>query len=158
MTDRPARTSPPAKSQARSAARLAAVQALYQIGMADEVPAAQVVEEFRRHRLGQEVDGDLYAEADEAFFADLVEGVVARRVEIEELVGGGLASGWTLGRVARPLRAILYAGTFELMARPDVPTAVVINEYVDVAHAFDEQAETAFVNGVLDRLARQLRS
>ena len=63
-----------------------------------------------------------------------------------------------MGRVARPLRAILCAGTFELMARPDVPTAVVINEYVDVAHAFDEQAETAFVNGVLDRLAKQLRS
>ncbi|MGK2285906.1 transcription antitermination factor NusB [Pedomonas sp. V897] len=135
----------------RSAARLAAVQALYQIEMAsDSVP--RVIKEFHDHRLGSEIEGDTYIRADRNLFDDIVAGAWARREELDGLIARHLAEGWTLERLDRPMRQILRAGAYELVARPDVPTAVVITEYVDVAHAFYEPREAAFVNGLLDRV------
>lgn len=148
-------TSPP-KGGARSASRLGAVQALYQVEMNDE-PARLIVEEFIEHRLGEVIEGDHYADADEAFFVDLVLGVEKQQEEIDGHVAGSLSDSWTLDRIEPVARAILRAGTYELMARPDVPTSVVINEYVDVAKAFFDDSKPGFINGVLDGLAKIIR-
>jgi N utilization substance protein B len=145
-------------SDRRSAARLGAVQAIYQIEQSGEdVVPAVVISEFVEHRLGHEVDGLLFAEADVELFGDIVAGVAGRRAEIDQALTGALSKKWKLGRLEMIMGSILRCGTYELMARPDVPTAVVINEYMDVAHAFYPGDEPAFVNGVLDRLAKELR-
>ncbi|VAV86941.1 Transcription termination protein NusB [hydrothermal vent metagenome] len=141
---------------ARSASRLGAVQALYQIEMNDE-PARNTVTEFIDHRLGEVIEGDHYAEADTAFFTDLVQGVEQRSTEIDEYIAGSLSKDWALDRIEPVARGILRAGTYELIARPDVPTSVIINEYVDVAKAFFDDSKPGFVNGVLDRLAKIIR-
>lgn len=145
------------KSRARSAARLAAVQALYQHEM-EATPQARLLDEFHMHRLGAEIDEDQYAEAEIAFFDDVVRGVLARREEIDALLSARLAKGWTLARLDKTMAQILRAGTWELLARADVPTGTAINEYLDIAHAFFEPRETKFVNGVLDAVAREVRS
>ncbi|MCB2047777.1 MAG: transcription antitermination factor NusB [Novosphingobium sp.] len=145
-----------ARSQARAAARLAAVQALYQHEM-EGTPEVQLLDEFHQHRLGAEIDDDQYAKAETAFFDDVVKGTLARRDEIDSLVAGRLAEGWTLARLDKTMVQILRAGTYELLARNDVPTGAVISEYVDVAHAFFDAREAKFVNGVLDALAKGLR-
>ena len=146
-----------ASSKARAAARLAAVQALYQLDM-EGTPLAQLLDEFHRHRLGAEIEGDQYAQAEVAFFDDVVKGVDARRDEIDGLLAGKLAEGWKLERLDRTMLQILRAGTWELLARADVPTATAISEYVDVAHAFFEPREAKFVNGVLDAVAKAARA
>ncbi len=145
-----------ASSKSRAAARLAAVQALYQLDM-EGTPLAQLLDEFHRHRLGAEIEGDQYAQAEVAFFDDVVKGVDARRDEIDGLLAGKLAEGWKLERLDRTMLQILRAGTWELLARADVPTATAISEYVDVAHAFFEPREAKFVNGVLDGVAKGVR-
>ena len=146
-----------ARSKARSAARLAAVQALYQLDM--EAPSmAQLLDEFHRHRLGAEIEGDQYAEAEVAFFDDVVQGVSARKDEIDELLTSKLAAGWKIERLDKTMLQVLRAGTFELLARADVPTPTVITEYVDVAHAFFAAREAKFVNGLLDALAKVVRA
>ena len=145
------------RSQSRSAARLAAVQALYQLEMEGSA-IAPLLHEFHEYRLGATIEGATYAEAEQSFFDDVVRGVEARRAEIDGLVTGKLAKGWVLDRLDRPMRAILRAGTYELIARPDVPVASVINEYVDVAHAFYDKKESGFVNGLLDAVAKDARS
>lgn len=142
--------------KARAAARLAAVQALYQHEM-EATPLAGLLDEFHRHRLGAEIDDDQYEQADVAFFDDVVKGVLARRVEIDALVSGKLAQGWSLGRLDKTMLQILRAGAYELMARPDVPTGASISEYVDVAHAFFDPREAKFVNGVLDAVGKAVR-
>lgn len=142
---------------ARSAARLAAVQALWQLEQNPSGEPARVAAEFRAHRLGQVVEGEHYARADAELFEDLVTGAAARRAEIDARLVARLDAGWPLERLDSVLRAILRAGAYELMARPDIPTAVVIDEYIDIAHAFFEGQEPRFANGVLDRLARELR-
>ena len=145
-----------AKSQARSAARLAAVQALYQHEMEGTL-LAPLLHEFHSHRLGAEIEEDQYAEAEVDFFDDLVRGTLARKDEIDVLLSARLAAGWTLARIDRTLLQILRAGTYELMARPDVPTAAAIGEYIDVAHAFFDARETKFTNGLLDAVAKAVR-
>ena len=142
--------------QARAAARLAAVQALYQLDM-EGTPLASLLDEFHRHRLGAEIEGDQYAEAESAFFDDLVKGAVARRDEIDTLLSAKLAEGWKLERLDKTMLQILRAGAWELIARADVPTGSAISEYVDVAHAFFEKREAKFVNGVLDAVAKAVR-
>ena len=146
----------PIRSRSRSAARLAAVQALYQQEM-EKTPLAVLLHEFHHHRLGATIEDVEYADAEVDFFDDLVTGVDARAAEIDALVAGKLAEGWALSRLDRPMRQILRAGTYELIARIDVPTATVITEYVDVAHAFYDKREAAFVNGLLDALAKAVR-
>ena len=145
------------RSRSRSAARLAAVQALYQMEM-EGTPLAKLLHEFHEHRLGATIEDDTYAEAEIDFFDDLVAGADARRAEIDALIADRLAEGWSLERLDRPMRAILRAGAYELIARPDVPVATVINEYLDVAHAFYDKRETGFVNGLLDAIAKAARS
>ena len=144
------------RSQSRSAARLAAVQALYQLEMEGSA-VAPLLHQFHEHRLGATIEGATYAEAEQSFFDDVVKGVDARRSEIDALIGEKLAKGWNLDRLDRPMRAILRAGTYELIARPDVPVASVISEYVDVAHAFYDKKESGFVNGLLDAVAKGAR-
>ncbi|MCA1662644.1 MAG: transcription antitermination factor NusB [Novosphingobium sp.] len=144
------------RSLARSAARLAAVQALYQLDM--EQPAlARLLDEFHQHRLGAEIEDAQYAEAETAFFDDLVTGVAARRDELDALLAARLAQGWSLARLDRTMLQILRAGAYELVARADVPTGAVIGEYLDVAHAFFDAREAKFVNGVLDAVAKAVR-
>ena len=144
------------RHQARAAARLAAVQALYQYQM-EHTPQAQLLDEFHLHRLGAEIDEDRYAQAETAFFDDLVKGVLARRDEIDELLASKLAAGWSLDRLDKTMLQILRAGTYELLARADVTTGTAISEYLDVTHAFFDPREAKFVNGVLDAVARQVR-
>lgn len=142
--------------QARAAARLAAVQALYQHEM-ESPPLASLLDEFHRHRLGAEIEDDQYIPADVAFFNDVVQGVIARRAEIDALLSGKLAEGWKIERLDRTMLQILRAGVYELIARPDVPTGTVIGEYLDVAHAFFDEREAKFANGVLDAVAKGAR-
>lgn len=149
-------TAPAKRSQARSAARLAAVQALYQQDM-EATPLAMLLDEFHRHRLGAEIDEDVYAQAEVAFFDDVVKGVLARRDEIDGLLSAKLAEGWKLERLDKTMLQILRAGAYELLARADVPTASAISEYLDVAHAFFDAREAKFVNGVLDAVAKAVR-
>jgi N utilization substance protein B len=151
--------------QGRSVARLAAVQALYQMEVAGSGVEA-VVREFADHRFGAPVEGesrdgaeaDRLAEADEAFFADIVRGVVNKQASIDRAVARRLAANWKLERLDATLRATLRAGCFELMERPDVPTEIVIDEYVEIAKAFFDKSDIGFVNGALDGMARDLRS
>jgi N utilization substance protein B len=153
----PAPIKKPRAGSPRSAARLAAVQALYQREMSGS-PIALLLSEFHHHRLGAEIEGAQFREADVEFFNDLVKGVDDRLAELDALIGDHLAEGWTLDRLDRPMRQILRAGAYELLARPDVPAAAAISEYVDVAHAFYEPREAKFVNGLLDAIARKVRS
>ena len=145
------------RSKSRSAARLAAVQALYQQEM-EGTALRPLLHEFHHHRLGATIEDVEYADAEIDFFDDIVVGVDARREEIDRLVGAKLAKGWSLERLDKPMRQILRAGTYELLARADVPVGSVISEYVDVAHAFYDKRETAFVNGLLDAVAKDVRS
>jgi N utilization substance protein B len=146
----------PAGPRARRTARLAAVQGLYQMDLA-QTDLNAVIDEFKTHRFGRNEREDTIAGADATFFAELLRGVVRRQREIDPMVDQQLAAGWRLARVDAILRAILRAGVFELLERPDVPGRVVINEYIEVAHAFFDDDEPKVVNGVLDQLARRLR-
>lgn len=151
-----ARRPPVTSNPARSAARLGAVQALYQHEMQGD-PLPRLLHEFHNHRLGQEIEGADYAEADIAFFDDLVTGTAARQDEVDALISGALATGWAMDRLDRPMRALLRAATYELVARADVSAATVIDEYVEVSHAFHAEKEAKFVNALLDTVARQVR-
>jgi N utilization substance protein B len=141
---------------ARSQARLAAVQALYQMDMAG-TDLAEVIDEFTTHHIGELAEDRTVAGADAEHFARILNGVVRRQKELDPVIDGQLATGWRLVRVDAILRAILRAGAFELLDDAEVPVRVVINEYVDVAHAFFAGDEPRVVNGVLDALARKLR-
>ena len=145
-----------ARAQSRSTARLAAVQALYQHRM-EGTALAKLLDEFHQHRLGREIEDEQYADADVDFFDDLVSGTLARREEIDALLAERLAEGWSLERLDRTMLQILRAGSYELLARPDVPIGTAISEYVDVAHAFFDEREAKFVNGVLDAVAKAVR-
>jgi N utilization substance protein B len=145
-----------ARSQARSAARLAAVQALYQQAM-ESTPLPGLLDEFHRHRLGATIEDMEFAEAETAFFDDIVSGVIARGSEIDAQLSSKLAEGWRIERLDKTMLQVLRAGVYELMARPDVATGTVINEYLDVAHAFFDEREAKFVNGVLDAVAKAVR-
>ena len=146
----------PARSKARSAARLAAVQALYQRQM-EGTHLAKLLDEFHQHRLGREIEDVHYADAEVDFFDDVVSGTIARQDEIDALLSERLAEGWNLARLDKTMLQILRAGAYELLARADVPTGTAIGEYVDVAHAFFDQREAKFVNGVLDAVAKAVR-
>jgi N utilization substance protein B len=142
---------------ARRAARLAAVQAIYQMELTG-LDAETVADEFIEHRLSSDPDIRAVGTPDEEFFGAIVRGVPHHQTEIDNAIAKCLASGWKLGRVDSILRAILRAGAYEFIARPDVPARVVIDEYVDVAHAFVEGEDSAFVNAVLDKMAHRKRA
>jgi len=142
--------------QARSVARLAAVQALYQMEVSS-VGAEAVIREFSDHRFDRDLDDVTLAGADEAFFADLVRGVVAHQREVDSAVARRLAQNWRLERIDATVRAILRAGAYELAHRADVPKEVVIDEYVELAKCFFDGVEPGFVNGALDGVAQDVR-
>jgi len=144
------------RSKSRSAARLAAVQALYQLEM-EGTPIQVLLHEFHQHRLGATIEDVTYVPAEEAFFDDVVTGVDKRRDEIDALIAARLSSGWSLDRLDKPMRQILRAGAYELLSRADVGTGTVISEYVDVAHAFYDKRESGFVNGLLDGVSKDVR-
>ena len=152
-----------APKQARSVARLAAVQALYQMEVSS-VGAEAVIREFAEHRFDRDADPDgegsetPLATADEAFFADLVRGVVEHQKAVDAAIARKLASGWRLDRLDATARAILRGGAYELAHRRDVPTEVVIDEYVELAKSFFEGPEPGFVNGALDAVAQDVRA
>jgi transcription antitermination protein NusB len=143
-------------NKTRSAARLAAVQALYQMDM-EQIGLARLLSEFHAHRLGAEIEDATYADADVDFFNDVVAGVDARREEIDALIEAKLGEQWKLSRLDKTMLQVLRAGSYELIARADVPTAAVIDEYVDVAHAFFDKKDASFVNGLLDAVAKEKR-
>jgi transcription antitermination protein NusB len=140
----------------RSAARIAAVQALYQMDLAG-TDLNDVIAEFLTLRLGEKAEDCSFRTADRSFFTDLLKGVVRRQREIDPIIDQQLAQGWRLDRIDSTLRAVLRSAVFELVERSDVPARVVISEYVDVAKAFFGGDEPKVVNGVLDRLAKKLR-
>jgi transcription antitermination protein NusB len=153
----PPATPPVKTANQRGAARLAAVQALYQMDMAGS-GVLEVVAEYETHRLGQELDGDTYLKADASWFRSLVAGVVRDQTKIDPLIRQALQDDWSLSRVDSTVRAILRAGAFELLERKDVPVAVIVTEYVEIAHAFFQDDEPKLVNAVLDRIAKQVRT
>jgi transcription antitermination protein NusB len=142
----------------RSNARLAAVQALYQLDMNPGRGADAVIGEFVHHRLGREIDGDVYGDADRDLFANIVRGVAGDRQRLDESVSAALNDEWPLARLETLLRLILEAGAYELIHRPDVPPRVTLSEYVALAYAFFDGKEPVLANGVLNRLAHALRS
>jgi N utilization substance protein B len=142
--------------QQRSVARLAAVQALYQMEVSG-VGVDAVVREFSDHRFGGDMEGEALAEADEGFFADVVKGVVLAQTDIDQSIAKRLATGWRLDRIDATLRAILRAGAYELTRREDVPVEVAIDEYVEITKSFFEGPEPGFVNAALDAIARDRR-
>jgi N utilization substance protein B len=148
--------SPARQGGPRSAARLAAVQALYQVEMTG-VSGAAVAAEFIRHRLGREIDGDDYLPADQALFGEILSGTLEHLPALDRLIAERLTPDWPLERLETVLRAILRAAAFELSQRIDTPARVVITEYVDIAYAFFAGKEPGLINGVLDRLGRQCR-
>jgi len=145
------------KANRRGAARLAAVQALYQMDIAG-TGLNEILAEFESHWLGREVEGAQYLPAEAAFFRDVVQGVVREQRKLDPLIDRALSQGWPLVRIETVLRAVLRAGAYELDRRADVPARAVVAEYVDVAHAFVGREETGLVNAVLDQLARELRA
>ncbi|MFL5086530.1 MAG: transcription antitermination factor NusB [Xanthobacteraceae bacterium] len=144
------------KANQRGAARLAAVQALYQMDIAG-TGLNEILAEFESHWLGREVEGAQYLPAEAAYFRAIVEGVLREQLKLDPLIDKALSDGWPLKRIETVLRAVLRAGASELDRRSDVPARTVISEYVDVANAFVDRDETGLVNAVLDQLARQLR-
>ena len=140
--------------QSRSVARLAAVQALYQMEVSG-VGVEAVIREFRDHRFDGDLEGEPLAQADEPFFGDLARGVVAEQKAIDAAVTKRLATGWKLDRLDATVRAILRCAAFELRGRPEIPREVVINEYLEIAKSFFSGAEAGFINGVLDSIARE---
>ncbi len=145
------------KANKRGAARLAAVQALYQMDLAG-TGFNEIVAEFESHWLGGEVEGAQYMPAEAAYFRDIVGGVLREQKRLDPLIDAALNRGWPLKRIETILRAVLRAGAYELACRQDVPARVVTAEYVDVAAAFVDDEETGMVNAVLDQLGRQLRA
>jgi transcription antitermination protein NusB len=154
VSDEPKPAAPPSR---RQAARLAAVQALYQWQEGEHAPA-EIIEQFLNVRTGEAGEGGMRRDADRPLFKDVVEGTVAHKDDLEQTVSAALAEDWTWKRVDRLVRAILLAGAYELLHRRDVPARVAINEYVEIAHAFYDKGEPNFINSVLDRVARQARS
>jgi len=145
------------KANKRGAARLAAVQALYQMDLAG-TGINEIMAEFEGYWLGGEIEGAQYRPAEAAYFRDIVGGVVREQKTLDPQIDAALSRGWPLKRIEALLRAVLRAGAYELAYRTDVPARVVMSEYVDVASAFVDQDETGMVNAVLDALAHQMRA
>jgi N utilization substance protein B len=146
-----------ANADGRSAARLAAVQALYQME-ATEKGLNETCAEFESFWIGKEIEGERYKTAEIAFFRDILTGVIADQGPLDRLIDKTLVEGWPLARIDSVIRAILRAGAYELKRRTDIPARVSIKEYVDVAGAFFGREEAGMVNAVLDGLARRFRA
>ncbi|MGJ8528807.1 transcription antitermination factor NusB [Maritalea sp.] len=146
----------PGQANQRGAARLAAVQALYQMDIGRSSLEATLTQ-FDMFYLGKEVEGDEYLPADKDYFTQILKGVKAHQLKIDPIVDNSLVEGWPVTRIDSTLRAILRSAAFELLYKKDVPVRVVITEYVDVARAFFEKDQPAMVNGVLHNIAQIFR-
>jgi N utilization substance protein B len=155
MSAAPAKPAP-APGQRRLAARLAAVQALYQLAMSDST-VDEVTAQFLSERLKEEVDGLSLAEADRKLFRRLVTGTARAAGDYDNMLAGVLPEGWPLERIETLLLALLRAAIHELADAPETPAKVIITQYLEVAHAFFGGKEPGFVNSLLDRLAHELR-
>ncbi len=153
---RPPQPGGPRKANRRGAARLAAVQALYQMDVAG-AGLNEILAQFECHWLGREIEGEQYLPAEAAFFRDIVSGVIAAQRDLDPRIDAALAATWPLKRIEAVLRSVLRAGAYELDKRTDIPARVIVSEYVDVANAFVDKTETGMVNAVLDQLARTSR-
>ena len=140
----------------RSNARLAIVQALYQMEVAGK-GLHEIFAEFEAHWMGREIEGEQYKPAEVGYFREILQGVLEEQITIDRDIDAAMLGGWPLARIETVMRAILRAGAYELLRRKDVPMRVVIKEYVDVAGAFFGPTESGMINAVLDRLARQMR-
>ena len=145
------------KANRRGAARLAAVQALYQMDIAGK-GLNDILAEFESHWIGRDVEVEQYLPAEAAFFRDIVRGFTSEQRRLDPMIDQTLSDGWPLKRIEAIVRAVLRAGAFELDKRPDIPARVVVSEYVGVANAFVDREETGMVNAVLDALARRFRT
>lgn len=155
MTDQTKRPSAaPRSANQRGAARLAAVQALYQMDVG-RASLEDTLAQFNAFHLGREIEGEQYLPADADFFRQIVTGVAQHQLQVDPAVDRALDEGWPMGRVDATLRAILRAATFELLRRRDIPARVVIQEYLDVSRAFFEDDATGLVNAALDAIARE---
>ena len=139
----------------RGAARLAAVQALYQMDVGRQT-LEDTLSQFSAHMLGREVEGEQYLPADADFFKQIVTGVIRSQLDIDPTIDKALSKDWPVGRIDATLRAILRAAAFELLRRRDIPAGVVITEYVDIAKAFYEDDAPGMVHAVLDAIAKQV--
>lgn len=157
MSSRRSRNRQGASRQQRSTARMHAVQAVYQLEI-NEVRLDDLIQEFQNHRLGHDLDGEPLASADRDFFADLVAGCHKRREELDKLVESGLSLDYAMDRLETLLRALLRVAGYEMLARIDVPARVIIDEYVDLSHAFFSGNEPSLVNAVLDRVGHKVRA
>ena len=146
----------PDRRLARRTARLKAVQALYQIAMTGQTPELAIAE-FVKHRLDETIDGTSLPAADPKFFSDLVLGVTAETEDLDAMISAVIKQGWSVERLEATLLAVLRAGAWELANRNDIPVRATISEYTDVAGAFDGDKKTSLVNGVLNRIAAELR-
>lgn len=146
---------PAKQANQRGAARLGAVQALYQMDMG-EISLEQTLAGFAKNLLGQEVDGERYLPADVDYFSQIVKGVVAGQLEIDPMIDANLPDDWPVTRIDATLRAILRAACFELLKKRDIPAKVVISEYLDIARAFYDGDAPGLVNGVLDAVAKRV--
>jgi len=146
-----------ARGEKRSAARLAAVQALYEMELSGK-GVTDAMAEFEAHWMGREVEGLTFQPAEAEFFRAILQGVVQNQMGIDQKVDAALSKGWPLRRIETVLRAVLRAGAYELMHRPDVPAKVVISEYVDLTRDFYEGEEAGMVNAVLDSIGRDVRA
>lgn len=146
-----------ARAVERSAARLAAVQALYQMDVTGKT-LPDIFAEFETYWIGMEIEGDQYNPAELAFFRDILTGVIADQGPLDRAIDATLIDGWPLARVDSVMRATLRGGAYELKKRKDIPARVIIKEYVDVAGAFFGPDESGMINAVLDGMARQLRA
>ena len=153
----PAKENRPRKANRRGAARLAAVQALYQMDVAG-TGLNDILAEFESHWIGQEVEGEQYLPAQKTFFRSLLIGVLNEQRRIDPIIDDALSKGWPLKRIETMLRAILRAGAYELICVNDVPARVVVTEYADIGSAFLDKEETGMINAVLDQLGRQFRA
>jgi N utilization substance protein B len=151
----PKRREPGRPANQRGAARLAAVQALYQMDVGRQT-LEDTLAQFSAHHLGREIEGEQYLPADADFFRQIVSGVIRNQLDIDPTVDNALQKGWPVARIDATLRAILRAATFELLRRKDIPSGVVITEYVDIAKAFYEEDASGLVNGVLDAVAKSV--
>lgn len=156
MSEPAQKSAGPRTANKRGAARLAAVQALYQMDVTGS-GLLETTAEYESFRLGKEVDGALYREADAQWFRAILAGVVENQKQVDPVIHDSLTEDWPLSRLDSTLRAIMRAGVYELMKRNDVPVAVIVSEYVDIAKAFYDEDEPKLVNAVLDRVARKLR-
>ena len=153
---KPQRPKRRSQGNSRSASRMAAVQALYQMELSNQdVEAA--LREFIDHRLGREIEGEQYADADQKYFTTLVRGVVERQDEIDRELARTLPKEWPFDRIDPTMRAILRSATFEIIAQPGVGTRVIVTEYMTIAEAFFVGQETGFLGGVFARLTRAHR-